>query len=326
MQDDQITYFEFTTTLAFLWFAEQNVDIAIMEVGMGGRLDATNVITPLVSVITNISIDHQEHLGNTISSIAREKAGIIKCDVPVICGPLVDDAKAVVGSMCMQNKAISYSCNTDFSCTVAVESTLLYEGISTQITGISLNLSGQFQRENTSIALAAIEILRQKDFDISDDSIRDGVAHVHWPGRLEFLEIKNNEGHPKRFLLDGAHNKAGIIALLDTLQNQYSYNKLIVVWASMADKDFAACLSFIMQFADIIIFNMPDKNRSATVEQLKECLNSTQLASAVTHENVNDAVIAAMKLATVDDLICIAGSLYLVGYARLFLCGEIVNG
>jgi len=326
LQDDQITYFEFTTTLAFLWFAEQNVDLAVMEVGMGGRLDATNVITPLVSVITNISLDHQEYLGDTIDSIAREKAGIIKPEIPVVCGNLVVEAKAVVEEICECNHVPLYRFRQEFSCTPDGPITLRYDGISTSISGITLKLFGHFQYENTAIALAALEVLGQKGFAVSDETIRHGVGQVSWPGRLEFMEIQDDIGQPRQFLLDGAHNTAGILALIDTLQHQFSFKKLIVVWASMADKDFAGCLAMMVPLADCLIFTRPDKNRSATVEQLQACLVEEQTKIVLACENVNDAVKMAMKQASPDDLICIAGSLYLVGYARLFLCGEIVNG
>nr|MBF0222752.1 bifunctional folylpolyglutamate synthase/dihydrofolate synthase [Desulfobulbaceae bacterium] len=324
--DDHITYFEFTTTLAFLWFAENEVDIAIMEVGMGGRLDATNVITPLVSVITNISIDHKEHLGETITCIAGEKAGIIKPCTPVVCGDLTEDAKAVVETVSRYNQALTYSYNKDFSCLGAEDSIFLYKGVFSDITGLRLKLSGQFQLENAAIALAALEILKQHHFVITDDSVRQGIAQVDWPGRLEFLEIFTEQGQPKRFILDGAHNLAGVTALVDTLHNQFAYEKLILVWASMKDKDYAECLALVLPLADQIIFTMPDKNRSATVTQLQACVDSSKSKSVLSYEKVTDAVSAAMEIATEKDLICVSGSLYLVGYARLFLCGEIVDG
>lgn len=326
LEEDNITYFEFTTTLAFLWFAEIDVDIAIMEVGMGGRLDATNVITPLVSIITNISIDHKEHLGNTICSIAHEKAGIIKALTPLVCGDLVDEAKVVVENICEGNNAPNYWYHKEFTSESVGESTFLYKGIYSDLSGLRLKLPGKFQRENTAIALAALEILKQQEFAISNESIQAGVAQVYWPGRLESFNIVDDQGLLKRFLLDGAHNIAGITALIDTLKHQFVYKELIVVWASMKDKDYAECLSQITPFADRIIFTMPDKNRSATVAQLEACVDSSQLKSVISLENVNDAVSAAMEMASDEDLICVSGSLYLVGYARLFLCGEIVDG
>lgn len=326
LDGEQITYFEFTTTLAFLWFQEQGVDLAVMEVGLGGRLDATNVITPLVSVITNIALDHLEYLGTTIDSIAKEKAGIIKKRIPVVCGALVDEAEDVVRSVCAHNETTYYRYTRDFIFENAAGEEYSYSGITSRWSHLRLKLAGKFQQENAAVALATIEILAGHGFSVHEDVIRQGLGHVTWPGRLELLKVQNQNGQSLRCMLDGAHNLAGVRALVDTLINQFEYKKLIVVWASMADKDFGKCLELVGPLCDTIIFTRPETTRSATITQLKECLSDSLTVDVLAYDRVNDAIEAAITVATNEDLLCVAGSLYLVGHARRFLCGEIVDG
>ncbi len=328
---EQITYFEFTTTMALLWFAEQKVDLALMEVGMGGRLDATNVITPLVSVITNVSMDHEQYLGTTLAQVAGEKAGIIKPGVPAVTG--VDDGavKAVITEKCRQTGSPLYLLGRDFSGDRSQDGQQKwnYNGIKKRYTDLPLAMKGGYQHDNAAMALAALELL-PPTLPTEEYAIQQGLAAVHWPGRLEELHVavaaeRPNDKH--HVLLDGAHNPAGVEALRRALEDDFDYRKLILIWGAMADKDIAATLETIGPLADRIIFTRPESERSARPDDLLTCLSrqNGKHKHVMTTETVNEALDTAATLATGDDLICVAGSLYLVGRARQILRGELVS-
>ncbi len=346
----QITYFEFTTVLAMLWFVQEKVDVAILEVGLGGRLDATNVITPLVSIITNVSMDHEAYLGDTLAQVAYEKAGIIKTGVPVISG--VDDevSMEVVKKTCQEYKAPLSLLDRDFFMLPGHDHTWNYKGLKDNpsgLAGLTFTLPGTHQAKNIALALAAMEILGQHNFTIEESVIRKGLNQITWPGRLEYFclekeDIKSqkttntwqkvscpeqpnsdNTG-VRRFLLDGAHNPAGVAGLVHALQNNFSYAKCILIWASMADKDFSTTLGSIAPLCNTIIFTMPEYERSASPAQLIDALEPQFQSRALLKDSVMDAIDQAHGLASPDDLICIAGSLYLIGAARQILLGELV--
>ncbi len=330
--DNQITYFEFTTALALLWFAKQDVDLVILEVGLGGRLDATNVVNPLVSVITNVSMDHEAYLGNTLSEVAFEKAGIIKAGVPVVSGVGNDVSREVITSRCAEigtelrilGRDFSYDENNDVSWT--------YQGVSRKISGLRCGMRGDYQRANSSLALAVCELLDEKGWPLQDDVIRDQLSKVSWPGRLEYfcldelgqrLEEENLPEERRRYLLDGAHNPAGMESLCASLDSEFSYRHLVCVWAAMADKDLDTTLATISPFCNTLIFTRPESERSATQGQLRASLNGFD-GEVFEEPDVKTALERAESLVENDDLILVAGSLYLVGAARSQLLGEIV--
>lgn len=333
----QITYFEFATALALLWFAEEQVDAAILEVGMGGRLDATNVITPLVSVITNVSMDHEQYLGNTLAAVAYEKTGIIKPGVPVVAGVAADESLAVVEQVCRERKAPLFLMGREFAAVRNAVECWEYRGIEPahSSAGLQCRLKGGYQIDNAALALATLELVNET-FPVSPDSIRQGLLSVTWPGRLEYFCLDG--GKPmkasaestaeqsaslRRYLLDGAHNPAGVESLLGVLVNEFSYARLILVWGCMADKDVNATLSAIAPLADRIIFTRPESERSATSEQLMAILPEADRAKALGSSTVGEALRLAAEMAQGGDLICVAGSLYLVGAARKILVGEV---
>ncbi|MBU0728636.1 MAG: bifunctional folylpolyglutamate synthase/dihydrofolate synthase [Proteobacteria bacterium] len=323
LNDIQITYFEFTTALALLWFADRQVDIAIMEVGLGGRLDATNVITPLVSIITNVSMDHEAYLGNTLEEIASEKAGIIKPGIPVVSGVAEDVSREVVIDTCDKRHAPLYVFGRDFSMEKKLV-THLYHGIDQRtVDNLLPRLKGNHQTMNTAVALAALEILEHNNFKVNEDIIRQGLSEVHWPGRLEYFRLPDENG--RQYLLDGAHNPAGIISLVEALAQEFSYERLILVWACMSDKDIAKTLSAIAPISEVIIFTMPESERSATPEKLTSILAADQRHKAMASKSVAHALDIAAQNASEHDLICVAGSLYLVGAARKILQGELIS-
>ncbi|NIA05715.1 MAG: bifunctional folylpolyglutamate synthase/dihydrofolate synthase [Proteobacteria bacterium] len=345
LNDDRITYFEFTTAMAMLWFAGRHVDLAILEVGLGGRLDATNVVTPLVSVITNVSMDHEQHLGKTLKKIAAEKAGIIKPGVPVVSGVAKDDSLRTVAAACKKLQSPLYLLGRDFSATPAPGGKALwsYSGISPAgtterrvRTGLPIAMKGDYQLGNAAMALATLELV-QTSLPVGEADIREGLRCFRWPGRLEEFwrdrqgriwpapttDEKNGRCH---FLLDGAHNPAGAQTLGKALQNDFSFDRLVLVWAAMADKDLSSTLLEIAPLADTIIFTRPESERSALPDQLRKLLPLGLAQQSVCAATVDEALELAEKKAADRDLICVAGSLYLVGRARQMLCGELVNG
>lgn len=337
----QITYFEFTTTLAMLWFAEQKVDLALLEVGMGGRLDATNVVTPLVSVITNVSMDHEAYLGNTLREIAGEKAGIIKKSVPVVSAAGDDVSREVIMETCTRLQAPLYLLGRDFQSRMIGDDengTWYYSGFpieqqQNELSELPMALSGNYQLANGAVAMAVVQLLNRKGFCVKEEDIREGLRRVSWPGRLEAF-YKDGKGRICRekpdgappfhhYLLDGAHNPAGVEALRDALLRSFCRNKLILVWAAMGDKNIRDTLTAIAPLAQTIIFTRPESERSATPEQLRDALPPEFRERAVLVASVPEAITRAETLAGGEDLICIAGSLYLVGAARSILRGEI---
>lgn len=339
----QITYFEFTTALALLWFVSRKVDLAIMEVGLGGRLDATNVIRPLASIITNVTMDHEAYLGTSISEVAREKAGIIKPKVPVVCGVEPNEfdtdgvALRVIEDVCRSQTAPLYLHGRDFLAE-PVSGGWNYWGmkrrgccrVRERLNGLVCNMTGEHQATNAALALAALEILAPLGFTVSEQAIRLGLSEAFWPGRLEYFCLSSATGekadctdsHARRYLLDGAHNPAGVRTLKKALQDNYDYKNLILVWGAMSDKDSTATLPDIAPLAARIILTKQRSDRSADPEALMQLLPSYSRECCLCIPSVAGALNKAAGLATPDDLICIAGSLYLVGEARGILRGE----
>ncbi len=342
LDGEQITYFEFTTTMALLWFAEQQVDLALMEVGMGGRLDATNIIIPLVSVITNISMDHEQYLGSTLADIAREKAGIIKPGVPVVSGVEDDISTRVLKETCRKHGAPLYLSGRNFNVYREAQSQSSHERTTPDTWhwsgwngrdygNLPLALKGGYQMTNAGLALAVIELLNAKGYNVTSQHRHSGLAAVSWPGRLEeFFLSKAQKTHlpdlsaQTHFLLDGAHNPAGVAALRKTLENEFHYRRLILIWGAMSDKDITKTLATMAPIADHIIFTRPESERSAIPEDLLALMPNQYRILAETRTTVEQALQRATGLAGKDDLICVAGSLYLVGRARQILRGELV--
>jgi dihydrofolate synthase / folylpolyglutamate synthase len=338
--DEKITFFEFTTALALLWFAESNLDLVVLETGLGGRLDATNVVEPLVSIITNVSMDHEAYLGNDLESIAFEKAGIIKTGVPVVCGTEEEITSSVIRKKCRELEAICFQYGETFS-VVDEKGTWAWQGLSGSFSGITIpglrcSMRGSYQRRNASLSLASLILLAQKGFVASPEDIRAGLLLVRWPGRLEHIVLDrksrkqivgSGQENPNyvQYLLDGAHNPAGVDSLVQTLQEEYVYGKLIVVWGAMVDKDLNRTVPLIAALADQIILTRPAWQRAAEPVQLLACLSEDLQGKAILVSDVIEALLMAEKAATQQDIIVVAGSLYLIGAVRKFLVGELVQ-
>lgn len=304
------TFFEMVTAMGLLYFAEEKVDWAVMEVGMGGRLDATNVITPKVSVITNVSLEHQEYLGNTVAAIAREKAGIVKNGVPVITGVSQPTALGVVKAECLRREAPLYCLGKDFRVRRNSDLTFRYKGMRHHCPSLGLNLVGRHQVRNAALALASLEALdRDGHVAWNPAAIAKGLASVHWPARLEILDRQ------PLVILDGAHNPSGAEALKRAIEEDFAHRRVHLVLGIMADKDIAGMLKRLLPIADTAVFTQPRYARAANPERLRE-LAGPYLKH---YEIISEPALAierARSLAGPDDLICITGSLYFAGEVK----------
>lgn len=301
-----VTYFEALTAAAFVYFQLRKVDIAVLEVGLGGRLDATNVCNPLVSVITNIGFDHMAYLGNTLAAIAREKAGIIKP-----CGICATGAKQkkvleVLEDVCNQNKAVFYRLGKDIKITQKKNGLVSYYGLDGSLNDLTIPLPGRHQLDNAALALAALEVAGKKGFPAGVGAIRKGLRNTRWEGRLEIICR-----HPL-FVIDGAHNPAGISALCESLKNDFAGRRLILIFSSLADKNYHKMLQIIAPLAGSIILTPIQANRAEQVKKIHEFIKKIGY-EAIIVKNTQQAIGRAFELAGEEDIICAAGSLYLVG-------------
>ena len=318
------TYFECTTLLALLWFAEQGAETVILETGMGGRLDATNVVTPRVAVITDISRDHEQYLGSTLEDIAAEKAGIIKPGVPTVFSGRAAEALPVIRAHCHDRQSQLFLFGRDFSARMNDTGNLEYSDLSGTVhPDLPIALGGQHQIVNTALALAAVELLAQAH-SVPHSAIRQGLAEVRWPGRMEMVSVPH-QGVILRLLLDGAHNEAGVTALAHTLGNLTAHRRLFLLWGNMADKQLGQGFLDLMSLADTVLLTRTESTRFAAPESLFALLPPRLRAKARCMDDAALALETAQQLATPDDLICVAGSLYLVGRIRQLLLGELTG-
>lgn len=305
-----ITFFEFTTAIAMLYFLEQGVDFAVLEVGMGGRFDSTNVVDPLVSIITNVSMDHQHYLGKTIHEIAFEKAGIIKKGGIVITGVTQPSIFASIYERCLQDGAALYRVGRDIKGRRMADGRVDYYGMKNKYSDLRLNLLGRHQVTNAVIALGAIEVVKEKGYEIEDKAIYEGLESTYWPGRLEVVR------RDPLVVLDCAHNPAGIKTLRDAISNgTFSFNRLLLVLGIMMDKDFRSIISKLAPLADKIVLTEPKMERSASPQILYEEVKKHHKEAEIVG-NVKEAVSLAISLAEREDMVCVTGSIFTVGEAR----------
>mgnify|MGYP001144640423 CR=1 FL=1 len=305
------TFFEFVTAMAFLYFLEEGARPIILETGMGGRLDATNIVSPLVSIITNISMDHQEFLGNTLKEVAAEKAGIIKPGAPLITGARQRRVLEIFSRRCQEVQVPMYVADRHFRVRGSPPGRFSYFGLGWEIPDLTVNLPGRHQYGNAALALAALEILARRGFDLPEAAIRRGLTQVRWPGRLERL------ASDPRILLDGAHNPAAAGILARTLKQLRKTGRLILVLGVMADKDVDGILKKLVPPAHTVICTRPRYFRATRPEDLAArvtALGGTPLTAA----SVPEAIRQARELAGDGDHIVITGSLYMVGEAKAF--------
>ncbi len=305
------TFFEATTAMALLYFAREDTDVAIMEVGMGGRLDATNIISPLVSVITNISMEHQNFLGSCLLDIAGEKGGIIKEGVDLVSGVTQPAVKTLFRSICDKKGSSFFRLGRDFTYR-NTGSGLNYYGIERRLKGLDIGLLGGFQSKNAAIALAAVERVEKKGFSFSDSRIRDGLSKTRWPGRMQLISEN------PMIVLDGAHNPGAIRELARSLRTSLSFRKMILVIGVMEDKDIKRMLGSIVPLADHVIYTRPVYSRAAEPDILARKGSHLGVPGEVV-PYLKEAVQRAKGLARSSDLILICGSLFTVGEAMSHL-------
>jgi dihydrofolate synthase/folylpolyglutamate synthase len=302
-----LTFFEYITVMAFIHFARREVEVAVVEVGLGGRLDATNLVSPVVCAVTTISKDHEAYLGSDLRSIAREKAGIIKPGIPVVLGALTDEVTALFRLVAEERGSTPYFLGQDFRISLKIGGAFDYTGIKQNLTALSLALRGRHQRNNAAVALAALE-MAQPFFPVREQHVRDGLRSVSWPGRFEIIE-----GTPT-VILDGAHNGEGVRALADALEEYRGTRKVKLLFACMEDKDWRLMLSMLVPLADEMVLTRVQMDRSADPRDL-----AAEIADQAPHRIIDDSRTAIKFLidhAAPQDLVVVAGSLYLLGEVR----------
>ncbi len=309
------TYVETTVAMAFLYFVEVRVDLAVVEVGIGGRLDATNVLEPLVSIITPISYDHTEVLGDTLTAIATEKAGIVRAGGRVVSAPQPDEALRAIDRVCEEKHAHLVLVGRDV--VVRLETSSL-EGVRATIRGlratypIRVPLLGRHQAVNAATAVAAVELLADASIPVGADAVRRGLAAVRWPARVELIDTAPYT------LIDVGHNPASMAALRDTFRELLGGRRLILVFGMLATKDYRTVTAMIAPLADAIITTTPDNPHALPAEELAaEARRHTSRVTAVPDRR--EAVERGRTLAGPEDVLLITGSFYLVGEAREWL-------
>ena len=300
------TFFEVVTVMALRYFAEQNCDLVIWETGLGGRLDATNIVTPLASVITNIQFDHQQWLGHSLASIAAEKAGIIKPGIPVLTAADAPEALRVIEETARQKHAPLTIVRLD-----AAEAPRLTE--------IELPLPGRHQRLNAALALATVRTLLL-ELPVSEESVRAGLSTVHWPGRLQLITQPSGQ----KILLDGAHNVAGAETLAGALTDLLPSPNRTLILGMLQDKDCDPMCKILAPLAKRILLSPVPSERSASPHELAHaCRRSNPTAHVRACANLQEALNQAAE----DEYLAIAGSLYLIGEAmELLHCSPAAPG
>jgi dihydrofolate synthase / folylpolyglutamate synthase len=345
------SFFEMSTAIAFEYFAQNKVEIAVLEVGMGGRLDATNVIEPRVSVITDIALDHQKFLGDTVAEIAREKAGIIRPGGIVVTLPQLPQANDVIGNTILELGAQAVSAvpyvppvspGSDEYC-VPGEKPLIAEVAEEDAKGakkssdargpfsryplqvmgkqilVETPLVGRHQLRNIALAIATAEVLSHQGFPITPETIERGIRETRWPGRFQVLPAK--DGEPE-YIFDVAHNPAGAWALRSTLSQCYEDRPLTFVFGAMRDKAVDEIAEVLFPLAERVIVTRADNPRSATPDEIREAAArlSIDIENAV---DVPFALDRARSLAGPNGIVVITGSIYIVGEAMRALSIEV---
>lgn len=303
-QNLTLNYFQILTAIGFLYFEEQGIKIAVIEAGLGGRLDPTNVLSPLVAVITHIGMDHTKVLGDTLAKIAFEKAGIVKpgCDVVLLAQEAeaerpVEEACEKQGARLRKTRALP----------ARIQGGRLY--VQTDMGELPLGVSGNYQAENAAVALAALAALRRRGFDMTDNALRDGLQNARWPGRFELLR----ENPP--LILDGAHNPQGARSLANSLGAYYPGRKCVFLMAAMRDKDVDGCLRAVAPLARAMIAIPLDNPRAYSAQEL--CTLMLQHCSeAFVSDGVESALRLSQTLLREGDVACAFGSLYLADPLR----------
>lgn len=312
------TYFDTLTAIALKYFAEQKIDIAVVETGLGGRLDSTNVIKPEVTAITSISKDHMQQLGNTLGQIAEEKAGIFKPGVPAVTvtqDPAVEAvlqrvAQKVGAPLDVCGKSIEFSYRFESSRMLGRHNRVCLTTATSKFEHLAVPLFGEHQAINCGLALAVIDKLKGRGIPIDDAKAMDGLAKTTIEGRMELIS------QVPKVIVDGAHNAASIDAMMKAIGQHIPYDSMVVIFGCCADKDVDGMLERITSGADKVIFTRVGNIRSADPHELAARYVEVYGKMAQVAETLSDALSIAHRATTKEDLICITGSFYLVGEAK----------
>ena len=319
------TFFEILTAAALLHFAREKADIAVLEVGLGGRLDATNVCRPLVSLLTSISFDHQRQLGDTLAAIAGEKAGIVKRGVPVVSGETLAEPREVIRAVCRRRRARLIQRGVDFDFAYRPPRNLQSAPAPGRMDffhlratpgdegcrDLALALVGRQQAANAAVALAALEELRRQGWNIPAEAVGRGLAELTWPARVEVVARR------PAVVLDGAHNVASIEALLETLDESFFVSRRWLLFASTQEKDLRGMIQRVLGRFDAVIFTQyADNPRAAPAEELAAIAQELSGRPFPVYADAAAAADAVCRLAAADDLICVTGSLFIAAQMR----------
>lgn len=318
------TYFDVLTAVAFKYFAEQKVDIAVIETGLGGRLDSTNVIKPEVTAICSISKDHMAQLGNSLSSIAREKAGIFKPGVPAVSvqqtpeveGVLKRVAEEVGAPLDITGKTIEFSYRFESSRLMGPHNRICLTTPNSKFEHLAVPLMGEHQAINCGLALSIIDRLKTRGLAINDNQVMEGLAKTTIPGRMELINAM------PRVLVDCAHNAASLDAMMRSIGQHIPYDSMVVIFGCCSDKDVPGMLERITAGADKVIFTKVNNIRSADPAELAATYTELYGKMAQVAPTLEDALSIANRAVTKEDLICITGSFYLVGEAKKYFAAR----
>jgi dihydrofolate synthase/folylpolyglutamate synthase len=310
------TFFECVTAIAFLAFAQQQVDFAIYEVGLGGRLDATNIVKPEVAVITPVDFDHENFLGHSIEEIAAEKAGIIKPGAWVVSASERPEARAVIVRRCSEMEARLVEVDATARVEDVQSSDGLYRGVaafthSRKQLALAPLLPGRFQIRNALTAAIAARLLTERGFPIPDAAIERGIATANWPGRLERLATQPD------LYLDGAHNPAGARELLKFWQENYAGRRIFLVYGAMRDKAVDEISGLLFPHAAAVVLTEPRQPRAISAPLLAE-MTTHDVKETIIVRDPGEALETALDLAGPPDVVFATGSLYLVGELRAY--------
>lgn len=317
-QGDKPTYFEILTAVAFLYFADKKVDVAVVETGLGGRLDATNTIKPDACALTNISLDHMHQLGDSLEKIAEEKAGVFKANVPIVSSPQPECVKKVLKSIAQDKGTELYFTGDDIRFNYRFEAArggrpqarICVTTPTSHFDHLLVPLVGEHQAINCGVALGVLDQLKNRGMKLNDELSINGLAKVRLQGRMEML-CSN-----PRVLVDGAHNAASIEALMRAIGQNVPYDSMVVIFGCCGDKDVEGMLRQIRLGADKIIFTAIDSPRSADPAELATQFAEVTGRMAQVAPTLAEAMEIAEKAVTREDLICLTGSFYLVSEAK----------
>ena len=306
------TFFECTTAAAFELFRRKRIEIAVLEVGLGGRLDATNVVSPLAAVITSIALDHQAQLGSTIASVAREKAGVIKEGIPVVCGRVPDEAARVIEEVCRERNARLIRVDDAVRIAASVDqdaTTVTMETDRRRLEHVRLALGGRHQAHNAAVALALLDELDAASFEISDTAARAALTAVKWPARLERFTYRGSD-----VLLDAAHNPAGAKALTEYLR-EIGWDRVTLIVGAMRDKDIAGMLRELLPCCGNVIATQPPSPRAASADEIAGLVRELGPVDLGV-ETVVDPALALDRACAGGMPVVAAGSIFLIGPLR----------